>query len=34
VIKAIHVMKIEIHGIDFVTPEIREIFEEKRVVGS
>ena len=25
---AIHVMEIEIYGIDFVVPEIREIFEE------
>jgi hypothetical protein len=31
---AIHVMEIEIYGIDFVAPEIREIFEEKRVVES
>lgn len=31
---AIHVMEIEIYGIDFVAPEIREIFEEKPVVQS
>lgn len=31
---AIHVMEIEIYGIDFVVPEIREIFEEEPVVGN
>jgi adenylosuccinate lyase len=31
---AIHVMDSEIYGIDFVAPEVREIFEEKSVVES
>ena len=31
---AIHVMDSEIYGIDFVAPEIREIFEGKPVVPS
>jgi adenylosuccinate lyase len=31
---AIHVIDSEIYGIDFVAPEVREIFEEKSVVES